>query len=89
MRVVRLNYRVASGGGRVYSHVTFHRPLSPGFAEPYNVSIVELDEGVRIVSQVIGVPPRDVEIGMPVRVDFVEVEPGLVLPLFRPVSVAA
>lgn len=84
-----LAHRAASGTGSVYSHVTFHRPLPAGFDEPYNVSVIALDEGVRIVSQVIGIPPGDVEIGLRVRVEFVEVEPGLVLPLFRPSAVSA
>lgn len=81
-----LGHVVASGTGVVYSHVTFHRPLSPGFGEPYNVSVIELPEGVRMVSQVVGVSPGDVVIGMPVSVEFNEVEPGLILPQFHPIS---
>lgn len=81
-----LGHLVASGAGTVYSHVTFHKPLSPGFDEPYNVSVIELVEGVRIVSQVVGVQPDAISIGMPVEVEFTEVEPGLVLPLFHPVA---
>jgi uncharacterized OB-fold protein len=79
-----LGYLVASGKGVVYSHVTFHKPLAPGFGEPYNVSVIELDEGVRLVAQVVGVPHGDVFIGMRVDVEFAEVEPGLVLPQFHP-----
>lgn len=81
-----VGYRVVSGRGRVYSHVTFHKPLAPPFTEPYSVALIELDEGVRLVSQIQGVPPDQVHIDMPVEVVFVEVEPGLTLPLFRPVS---
>jgi uncharacterized OB-fold protein len=78
-----LGHRLASGLGEVYSHVTFHHPLSAGFSEPYNVSVIALDEGVRLVSQVIGAPPEEVAIGQRVKVAFTEVEPGLILPLFR------
>lgn len=85
-RSFELGYVVASGRGEVYSHVTFHRPLSAPFTEPYNVSVVELEEGVRMVSQVVDVAVDDVHIGMAVTVVFVEVEPGLVLPLFRPLA---
>ncbi|MEE2059191.1 Zn-ribbon domain-containing OB-fold protein [Rhodococcus artemisiae] len=81
-----LGHLVVSGAGTVYSHVTFHKPLSQGFDEPYNVSVVELEEGVRLVSQVVGVKPSEVSIGMSVEVEFAEVEPGLVLPQFHPVA---
>ena len=83
-----LGHLAVSGAGTVYSHVTFHKPPSPGFDEPYNVSVIELAEGVRLVSQVVGVQPGKVAIGMPVEVEFTEVEPGLVLPLFHPVAEA-
>src|SRR5690606_4636248 len=45
-----LGHLAVSGAGTVYSHVTFHKPPSPGFDEPYNVSVIELAEGVRLVS---------------------------------------
>lgn len=81
-----LGHQAARGGGAVYSYVTFHKPLSPGFEEPYNVSLVELDEGVRVVSQVVGIAPDAVSIGMRVQLVIKEVEPGLMLPLFTPAT---
>jgi uncharacterized OB-fold protein len=66
--------------------VTFHKPLAPPFTEPYSVAVIELEEGTRLVSQVVGIPPDDVHIDLPVHVDFVEVEEGLTLPLFRPID---
>jgi uncharacterized protein len=81
-----LGYYVASGRGQVYSHVTFHRPLVAPFSEPYSVAVIELDVGTRLVSQVVGIPPDDVHIDLAVQVDFVEVEDGLTLPLFRPLD---
>ncbi|WP_433374677.1 Zn-ribbon domain-containing OB-fold protein [Streptosporangium sp. CA-115845] len=80
-----LGYRSVSGRGTVYSHATVHRPLVPPFTEPYSVVVVELAEGIRLVSQLVGVPPGDVAIGLPVEVEFTEVEEGLTLPLFRPI----
>ncbi|WP_169945166.1 OB-fold domain-containing protein [Microbispora sp. H11081] len=77
-------YVVSSGIGTVYSYVVFHAPLAPPFVEPYSIAVVELAEGTRIVSQIIGIPPSEVRVGMPVALEFVEVEPGLTLPLFRP-----
>jgi uncharacterized OB-fold protein len=52
---------------------------------PYNVSYVELDEGVRIVSTVIDVPPEDVRIGMQVMVGF-EPRGAYAIPVFRPIE---
>ena len=78
----------ASGAGTVYSHVTVHHPLPAAFRAdgPYNVALVELAEGVRVVSNVIGLPPEQVRIGLPVRLGFEHCDPGLTLPLFRPAT---
>jgi 3-oxo-4,17-pregnadiene-20-carboxyl-CoA hydratase alpha subunit len=73
----------ASGRGEVYSHVTMHHPVVPPFEAPYGVALIQLEEGVRIVSNVIGMPPEEVRIGMPVEVVFVKVDDELTLPLFR------
>ncbi|MGA4840909.1 bifunctional MaoC family dehydratase N-terminal/OB-fold nucleic acid binding domain-containing protein [Streptomyces sp. G45] len=56
-------------------------------AGPYAVVLVELAEGVRMISQVVGVPHDRVRIGMPVRLEFRRVDEDLELPLFRAVSV--
>ncbi|MGW7254517.1 bifunctional MaoC family dehydratase N-terminal/OB-fold nucleic acid binding domain-containing protein [Streptomyces sp. NPDC054834] len=69
----------AGGEGTVYSYVVMHHPPFPAFTEsdhatgaagPYAVGLVELAEGVRIVSNVVGVPYDKVRIGLPVRVEF-------------------
>jgi len=73
----------ASGRGRVYSFVVAHHPPIPPFAYPNLIVLIELDEGTRLVSNLIGVDPADVEIGMPVEVAFTRVDDSLVLPLFR------
>ena len=51
---------------------------------PLPVLLVELEEGVRIVANGIGLPADGLAIGMPLELDFVEVEPGYLLPGFRP-----
>jgi uncharacterized OB-fold protein/acyl dehydratase len=82
-------YVVASGRGRVYSHVTHHYPPLPGVVLPHTVLLVELDEGVRIVSELAaGVDHDRVHVGLPVRLDFQEVPGGQVLPVFRPAEPA-
>ncbi len=73
----------ASGEGTVYSYVVIHHPPFPAFDPPYAVGLVELAEGVRIVSNVIGVPYDKARIGMPVRLVFRRVDEELELPLFR------
>jgi uncharacterized OB-fold protein len=75
----------SSGRGTVYSWVVPHYPVVPMFEYPYVVVLVELDEGVRIVSNLIDIDPGDVKIGMAVEVTYVQTDPGLTLPMFRPV----
>ncbi|WP_037674745.1 bifunctional MaoC family dehydratase N-terminal/OB-fold nucleic acid binding domain-containing protein [Streptomyces griseus] len=74
----------ASGAGSVYSYVVMHHPPFPAFDPPYAVGLIELAEGVRIVSNVVGVPYDKVRIGMPVRLEFRRYDDELVLPVFRP-----
>lgn len=64
-----LEWRQTSGRGTVYSFITVHQRYHAAFAEelPYNVSIVELEEGPRLLSNVIGVGPEAVAIGMAVQ----------------------
>jgi uncharacterized OB-fold protein/acyl dehydratase len=76
----------ASGRGVVYSFVTNHYPPVPSFDYPLNVSLIELEEGVRLIANVIGVDAHDVEIGMAVEVEFVDHDEDLTLPAFRPVG---
>jgi uncharacterized OB-fold protein/acyl dehydratase len=79
----------ASGAGTVYSSVVVHHPLPAGFDGPYAVALVELAEGVRMVSNVIGIPPQQVRIGMPVALSFERCDDELTLPLFRAVPADA
>ncbi|ORT57911.1 bifunctional MaoC family dehydratase N-terminal/OB-fold nucleic acid binding domain-containing protein [Streptomyces sp. CB03238] len=73
----------ASGEGTVYSYVVMHHPPFPAFDPPYAVGLIELAEGVRVISNVIGVPYDKVRIGMPVRLEFLRVDEELELPVFR------
>lgn len=65
-----------SGRGVIHSFVVVHQPQLPGFDYPLPVALVELEEGVRLVGNLSGIPLARVSIGMPVQVQFVEVEPG-------------
>ncbi len=77
-------YLVSSGRGVVYSHVTHHYPKLPGVELPHTVLLVELEEGVRIVSEL--AEPGTVHIGLPVQVAFTKVPGGALRPTFRPVE---
>ena len=72
----------ASGRGTVHSFAVHHYPPVPGFDVPNVVGLIELDEGVRMISNIVGVAPDDVEIGMRVDVSFEDFGDDLVLPQF-------
>ncbi|MGW2049251.1 bifunctional MaoC family dehydratase N-terminal/OB-fold nucleic acid binding domain-containing protein [Streptomyces sp. NPDC001858] len=76
----------ACGEGTVFSYVVMHHPPFPAFDPPYAIGLVELAEGVRMVSNVVGTPYDKVRIGMPVRLEFREYDDELTLPVFRAVS---
>jgi uncharacterized OB-fold protein len=80
------DYIVSSGKGTVYSYVVLHRPQFPGYEYPLVAAVIELEEGTRIASNVVGIEPADVEIGMAVKVSIENVDDELKLPLFRPAS---
>ncbi|WP_329411563.1 OB-fold domain-containing protein [Streptomyces sp. NBC_00704] len=73
----------AGGRGTVFSYVVMHHPPFPAFSPPYAVGLVELAEGVRVISGVVGVPYDKVRIGMPVELEFQVFDDGLTLPVFR------
>ncbi|MCL6599829.1 MAG: Zn-ribbon domain-containing OB-fold protein [Alicyclobacillus macrosporangiidus] len=73
----------ASGRGRIYSYTVVHRAQGPFVQDaPYVVAIVELEEGVRMMSRIVG-PREEVAIEKPVRVVFTRVDDELVLPFFE------
>lgn len=79
----------ASGRGSVYSFVVNHHPRHPAFDLPYLVAVVALDEGTRLVADLTGVAPEDAAIGMPVVLDWLDADPDLSLPVFRPATTEA
>ncbi|MFF4588548.1 bifunctional MaoC family dehydratase N-terminal/OB-fold nucleic acid binding domain-containing protein [Streptomyces sp. NPDC001388] len=76
----------AAGEGTVFSYVVLHHPPFPAFEPPYAIGLIELAEGVRVVSNVVGVPYDKVRIGMPVRLEFRRYDDELTLPVFRGVT---
>jgi hypothetical protein len=75
----------ASGKGKLYSYVIHHRP-APGFTPPYAIAVIELDEGPRMMSNIVDCPqtPEALELDMKLEVAFEKLDDKVTLPLFRP-----
>lgn len=72
-----------SGLGHIYSFVVVHQPMVPGYDEvPYVLALVDVDEGPRMTTRIIGCDPGDIEIGARVQVAFEDVTDDLSLPVF-------
>jgi uncharacterized protein len=73
-----------SGIGTVYSYSILHHPRSPNFTYPLLTALVDLEEGVRMVTNLINLDPADVRIGMPVQVTFIPTAGDVDVPVFEP-----
>ena len=75
----------ASGRGILWSYVIHHRKV-PGFTPPYAIAVVQLDEGPRLMSNIIDCAqtPEALQLDMPLEVAFHELDDEITLPLFRP-----
>ena len=74
-----------SGKGSIYSYGIYHQQWHPGFADdiPYNVALIDLDEGLQIISQVVECENDALGCGLRVEVTFDDVTPEITLPKFR------
>lgn len=75
-----------SGRGTIYSYNVMHQVYHPGFAPevPYAVVLVELEEGCRVLSNLVDCPLDEIRIGLPVEVVFEKASDRVTLPKFRP-----
>ena len=76
----------SSGKGTIHSVVTYRESPDPAFKVPYSVVLVELEEGVKLISNMADMKPEDIQIGMSVEVVFEEVQEDITLPKFRKVG---
>jgi uncharacterized OB-fold protein/acyl dehydratase len=76
---------VSKGAGTVHSYVVLHHPPIPGYDFPLPVALIDLDEGTRIVANVVGCAPGEVHIGMRVQARIEAADEELQLPFFHPV----
>ena len=76
----------ASGKATLYSYVINHRPLAPGFTEPYAIAVVTLDEGPRMMTNIVECPqtPEALVLDMPLQATFEKLDDAITLPLFKP-----
>jgi uncharacterized OB-fold protein len=83
-----LEWREASGRATVHAAVVEHRPEAAGASfsggEPYCIALVDLEEGVRMMTNIVGCPPSDVRSGLAVRVSWEPLSDGRQLALFTP-----
>jgi len=84
-----LEWREASGTGSVHAVTVEHKPESMGVERPYAIALVDLHEGARFMTNVVGCEPEEVRIGMAVRVTWEALEDGRHLPLFEPAVTGA
>ncbi len=85
-----ISWEPVSGRGVLHAFTIVYLNRAPGFADelPYVVALIELDEGARLMSNLVGVTPdpEHVKIGMPVEIVYDDVTPEVTLPKFRPVQ---
>ena len=74
-----------SGRATLYTWTVAHPPLLPFFREraPWPIAVVELEEGPRLVSNIVALSVHEYEIGMPLQADFEDVEGDVTLVVFR------
>ncbi len=82
-----VNWFTASGKGTLFSYVINHR-APKGFEAPYIIAVVQLEEGPRMMSNLVDCPqtPEALEIDMPLEVTFVTATDDIAIPQFRPMG---
>ncbi len=77
-----------SGRGKLYTWTVIYQRYHPGFADelPYNVAMIELEEGPKLISSVVGCDNDDLRVGMEVTVIFEDVTGEVTLPKFKPAA---
>ena len=76
----------ASGNGKVWTYTITYLNYTPGFAEdtPYVTALIELEEGLEMLSGIINIEPEKIEVNMPVKVTWVEATNEITIPFFEP-----
>jgi uncharacterized protein len=80
----RMEWRPSAGTGVIHTYTVEHHPQNPNLTAPYTIALIDLDEGVRMMSNVIGCRSEAVQVGMKVRITWEELSDGRNLPQFEP-----
>jgi uncharacterized OB-fold protein len=82
------DWQEVPGRGEVYTYTLVHRPIAAGQELPFVIAVVALEDagGVRMISNLVGVDPDDVAIGLPVELVWEDMSADLAIPRFRPTS---
>lgn len=79
-----LGHQVSTGAATLYSFVEPYHPVVPFMRHPYIVGLVELDEGTRLISNIINCPPSKLTIGMKLKLCIEKMDENMSLPMFTP-----
>jgi uncharacterized protein len=80
----KLSWITTTGKGTIYSYTIAHQAFGPYADEvPFVVAIVELEEGVRMMTRIVDTPPEQVHIGAAVHVTFATISEEITLPYFQ------
>ncbi len=81
----KVSWIKACGRANLYSYVIHHRPV-PGFTPPYSIAVVALEEGPRMMTNIVDCPqtPEALQLDMPLEVTFIAMNETITLPQFRP-----
>jgi len=74
-----------SGKGKIISYVVIQQMYNKAFAEdlPFNCALVELDEGPRMISNIVGIPNDEIKSGMKIEATFDDVTDTITIPRFK------
>lgn len=81
-----LDWIVAGGDGKVASFTVVRRGVSEAYPAPYIVALIDLEEGPRMMSHIVGIDPESVAIGDHVKVEFEDWSDEITMPVFRVVA---
>ena len=80
------DWKEVSGRGEVYTYTLVHRPIAAGQELPFVIAVIALEDagGLRIISNLVGAKPAELEIGLPVELVWEDMSEDLAIPRFRP-----
>lgn len=85
-RSAESDWKEVSGRGEVYTYTFVHRAIASGQELPFVIAVIALEDagGLRIISNLVGAKPDELEIGLPVEVVWEDMSEDLAIPRFRP-----